>query len=49
MAEASNPFSVLAEGAIAMHELYGSLVTAGFTEAQALTLIGTMFAKMAGG
>lgn len=35
----NNPISVLLEAAISMHELYVSFVTAGFTEAQALTLV----------
>jgi hypothetical protein len=34
-----NPISVLLEAAISMHELYSSFVAAGFTEAQALTLV----------
>lgn len=34
-----NPISVLLEAAISMHELYTSFVAAGFTEAQALTLV----------
>lgn len=34
-----NPISVLLEAAISMHELYVSFVAAGFTEAQALTLV----------
>lgn len=34
-----NPINVLLEAAISMHELYKSFVEAGFTEAQALTLV----------
>lgn len=34
-----NPISVLLEAAINMHELYISFIAAGFTEAQALTLV----------
>ncbi|MFF9146338.1 hypothetical protein ACF1BN_15905 [Streptomyces sp. NPDC014861] len=34
-----SPFTKLAAGAIQIHELYVSLVHAGFTEAQALDLI----------
>lgn len=34
-----NPISALLEAAISMHELYVSFVAAGFTEAQALTLV----------
>lgn len=37
--EPKNPISVLLEAAISMHELYSSFVAAGFTEAQALTLV----------
>lgn len=35
----NNPISVLLEAAISMHELYVSFIAAGFTEAQALTLV----------
>lgn len=35
----SSPVSALLEAAISMHELYVSFVAAGFTEAQALTLV----------
>lgn len=34
-----DPISVLFEAAISMYELYSSFVSAGFTEAQALTLV----------
>lgn len=32
-------FSVILGGAIVVHEMFVNLVTAGFTEAQALTII----------
>jgi hypothetical protein len=38
-------FSVLTQGAVAMHEMYLSLRAAGFTKDEALTLI----AKLANG
>lgn len=34
-----NPISLLLEAAISMHEMYLNFVAAGFTEAQALTLV----------
>lgn len=37
--------SELAQAAIAMHELFMSLVAGGFSEHQALTLIGTVMAQ----
>lgn len=36
----ANPISALMEAAISLHELYSSLKEAGFTEAQALNLVG---------
>jgi hypothetical protein len=39
-----DPMSLLAEGATATHELFLSYVQAGFTEAQALYLVGQMLA-----
>lgn len=37
--ETPEPFSKLAESAVQMHEWFGSLIEAGFTEEQALTLM----------
>lgn len=37
-----NPFTMLAANAALLHEMYVSLVTAGFSEAQALYLVAQM-------
>ena len=41
------PFSLLLEAAISMHEMFSSLVAAGFTESQALTLVGQVLRPQA--
>lgn len=38
-----DPMTVAAEAAVQLHELFVSLISAGFTETQALTLIAAMF------
>lgn len=38
----NDPVSALAEGAAQMHELFSSYVNAGFTEQQALYLVGQL-------
>lgn len=45
MSEDSNlpdEMSALIEAAVSMHEMFITLITAGFTEAQALTLVGQL-------
>lgn len=42
MPEPEDPITQLAEGAAQLHELFLAYVTAGFTEQQALFLIGQM-------
>lgn len=37
----------LADSAVAMHELFLSLVKAGFTKREAITLLGEMFRQQA--
>ena len=37
-----DPFTAMAEAATAMHELWKTFVDAGFTEAQALYLVGVV-------
>lgn len=41
----TDPMSVVAAGAVAMHVLYGSLCEAGFTQDEALTLIAKLCAE----
>ena len=41
----SDPFPTMSSGAVALHELYISLVAAGFTEHQALILIGVVLSQ----
>ena len=38
-----DPMAGLTEAAVSIHELFVSLVEAGFTEAQALSLVAQMF------
>ncbi|WP_405710063.1 hypothetical protein OG264_16030 [Streptomyces xanthophaeus] len=40
-----SPLSKLATAAVALHELYTSYVTAGFTKAEALELVKAMISK----
>jgi hypothetical protein len=37
-----NPFGVLTEAAVTLHEFFKSFIDAGFTEQQALYLLGQM-------
>jgi hypothetical protein len=47
--EPEDPITQLAEGAVATHELFLSYVRAGFTEQQALYLVGQMIVAAARG
>lgn len=47
MADSTDPITPLMESAAQIHELYESLVAAGFTEAQALYLTGVILAAKA--
>ncbi len=44
----ANPFSEMAESAIAMHEIYVSYVQAGFTRSEALELIALIITRSSG-
>lgn len=41
----TDPMTVLGEGSAAIHEIFLELLSAGFTEWQALRLIGVMLAE----
>lgn len=45
MSQQIDPLSPLAEAATAMHEMFESLVEAGFTEWQALVVVAVMGSK----
>ncbi|MGI5274856.1 hypothetical protein ACQEUU_37385 [Nonomuraea sp. CA-218870] len=49
MPEPEDPITQLAAGAAQLHELYASFVAAGFTESQALYLVGQALAASIGG
>jgi len=50
MTSPADPLTAMAEAAVALHEVFKSYVKAGFTEAQALTLVAAMVtAQMQGG
>lgn len=41
-----NPFTLMQENAVQMHEQYMSYIEAGFTEAQAFEFVRTMLAEI---
>ncbi|MEV7013287.1 hypothetical protein [Streptosporangium sp. NPDC051022] len=49
MPEPEDPITQLAQGAVQLHEVFVAYVEAGFTEQQALFLIGQMIQALARG
>ena len=49
MSDPEDPITQLAAAAVSMHELYTSFVAAGFTEGQALFLVGQALTASIGG
>jgi len=49
MSEPDDPITQLAAAAVGLHELFTSFVTAGFSESQALYLVGQALTASIGG